>query len=319
MDEFCPSCGFPLFWDDPAADAEASSASDSDMRRVPEEAVGEDTRPWAPPPEATPPPRRPPAPPPVPPPAPAPAPVAAPAPPSVACPACLEPNPAARVLCQRCGALLRPEQAPPPPSRPRPPRAPRRWLIPVAVLAGAVLVGVAAGVLVAVLRPGPGGGGPPATTARTTPALAQVDPRTISARASSELPPDQGITYSIRNTLDGDTRTAWNNDSAKRGSGAGETLTYRFQSPVHLVRIDLVNGYAKTPKLHADNGRIQGVAIVADNRTFRTTLSDTADRQRVDRDFGLTSSVTLRVTSIYRGARYTDLALTEIEFWALPG
>jgi hypothetical protein len=27
----------------------------------------------------------------------------------------------------------------------------------------------------------------------------------------------------------------------------------------------------------------------------------------------------LRVTSIYPGARYTDLALTEIAFWTVPG
>jgi hypothetical protein len=126
------------------------------------------------------------------------------------------------------------------------------------------------------------------------------------------------VSYSIRNTLDGNTRTAWNNHSAARGSGAGETLTYRFSSSVHLVRIDLVNGYAKTAELRADNGRIRGVVILTDRRTLRATLSDTASRQRLDRDFGMTSEVTLRVTSIYPGARYTDLALTEIAFWAAP-
>jgi hypothetical protein len=55
-----------------------------------------------------------------------------------------------------------------------------------------------------------------------------VDPRSITARASSQLPPTQGLTYSIRNTLDGNTRTAWNNYSAVRGSGVGETLSRRM-------------------------------------------------------------------------------------------
>jgi hypothetical protein len=32
----------------------------------------------------------------------------------------------------------------------------------------------------------------------------------------------------------------------------------------------------------------------------------------------MTREVTLRVTSICPGARYTDLALTEIAFWAAP-
>jgi hypothetical protein len=158
------------------------------------------------------------------------------------------------------------------------------------------------------------------TTARAAaaPAPVKLDPRSISASASSELPPADNVTYSIRNTLDGDTRTAWNNHSAVRGSGVGETLTYRFPSPVHLVRIDLVNGYAKTAELRAANGRIRGVVILTDGRMLRATLSDTASRQRLDRDFGLTRRVTLRVTSIYPGGRYTDLALTEIAFWAVP-
>ena len=311
MDELCPGCGCPLLWDEQAADEGAQSGTD--VQRVPDREAGEDTSPWAPPfATETPPPRAPAPPPPAVPPPP---PVAA----TVSCPACLEPNPEDRVLCQHCGALLRAEPAPPPP--PRPPRSLRRSrvAVAVAVLALAVLVSVAAGVLVAVLGPGPGRPSPPATTARPGPRLARVDPRSINARASSELPPTRGLTYSVRNTLDGDIRTAWNNNSALRGSGVGETLTYRFQSPLHLVRIALINGYAKSAELHADNGRIRGVAVATDTGTFQATLSDTADRQRLDRDFGLTRTVTVQVTSIYPGARYTDLALTEIEFWAVQG
>jgi Double zinc ribbon len=242
---------------------------------------------------------------------------------SFACPECREPNPASRLLCQRCGALLEPAQAPLPASLAR--GAPWRWRAPLVLLAIAAVGAAAAAVLGAALR-SDGRLSPSAPSVRTTAraaaasALVRVDPGSISASASSELPPADTVTYWIRNTLDGDTRTAWNNHSAADGSGVGETLTYRFSSPVHLVRIDLVNGYAKTAELRADNGRIKGVVILTDrrSRTLRTTLSDTASRQRLDRDFGMTSKVTLRVTSIYRGARYTDLALSEIAFWVVP-
>jgi hypothetical protein len=83
------------------------------------------------------------------------------------------------------------------------------------------------------------------------------------------------------------------------GNGVGETMTYRFPSPVHLVPIALVNGYAKTPRLRADNGRIRGVVILADQGTLGATLSDTPSRQRLDQDIGVTRKLTLRVTSIY--------------------
>src|SRR6266511_3544374 len=227
-------------------------------------------------------------------------------PPSFACPACLEPNPASRLLCQRCGALLEPEQEPLPPSWS--PGAPWRWRGPLILLGVAAVGAMAAVVLAAALRsdgrlspPAPPTGAAAAPSpVQAAPAAVEVDPRSISASASSELPPADSVTYSIRNTLDGNSRTAWNNHSA-------------------VVRIGLVNGYAKTAELRAANGRIRGVLITTDARTLRATLSDTASPQRLNRDFGLTRKVTLRVTSIYPGARYTDPALTEIAFWALPG
>ena len=236
------------------------------------------------------------------------------------CPTCREPNPAARLLCQSCGGLLEPPQAPLPASLA--PGTPRRWRTPLILLAIAAVAAAAAAGLTSSLRPegrlAPSAR-PPAPSARAAAeAPVQVDPGTISARASSELPPDGTVTYSIRNTLDGDTRTAWNSHGAVDGNGVGMTLTYRFPSPVHLVGIALVNGYAKTPRLRADNGRIRGVVILADQRTVRVTLADTPSRQRLDQDVGMTRKLTLRVTSIYPGTRYRDLALSEITFWAVP-
>jgi hypothetical protein len=236
------------------------------------------------------------------------------------CPSCRGPNPGSRLLCQYCGGLLEPAQAPLPACLA--PGMPWRWRAPLLLLAIAAVAAAAAAVFAASLRQD----GPLSQSARSTAtsaraaaaAPAQVDARSISARASSELPPDGKVTYSIGNTLDGDTRTAWNSHGAVDGDGVGETLTYRFRSPVHLVRIALVNGYAKTPRLRADNGRIRGVLIRADQRRVRVTLADTPSRQRLDRDVGVTRQLTLRVTSIYPGARYSDLALSEITFWAAP-
>jgi hypothetical protein len=81
--------------------------------------------------------------------------------------------------------------------------------VPLTLLAMVAVGGVAAVVLVATLK-SDGGQPPPATatTARAATAPVRIDPRSLTARASSQLPPTQGLTYWIRNTLDGDTRTA---------------------------------------------------------------------------------------------------------------
>jgi hypothetical protein len=238
---------------------------------------------------------------------------------SMACPECGQPNPASRLLCRYCSALLEPAQAPLPASLA--PGAPWRWRAPLILLGIAAVAAALAAVLAASLRTQGPASPSKATSAPAAAASAPVklDPGSISASASSELPPDGNVTYWIRNTLDGNPRTAWNSHSAVDGDGVGQTLTYRFSSPVHLVRIALVNGYAKTPELRTDNSRIRGVVIRTDQHTVQASLTDTAARQRVDRDFGLTRKVTLQVTSIYPGARYTDLALTDIAFWVAPG
>jgi hypothetical protein len=50
----------------------------------------------------------------------------------------------------------------------------------------------------------------------------------------------------------------------------------------------------------------------------RVTFAGIPSRPRLDQDVGVTRKLTLRVTSIYPRARYSDLALSEITFWAVP-
>src|SRR6266498_148599 len=211
-DQYCPSCGFALSWNERTADGDGET--DSDLQRVPADKDDEATSPGSPPPKVETPRPQPPAP----------TLVVAPPPPSFACPACLEPNPETRLLCQRCGALLEPEQEPLPPSWS--PGAPWRWRGPLILLGVAAVGAMAAVVLAAALRsdgrlspPAPPTGAAAAPSpVQAAPAAVEVDPRSISASASSELPPADSVTYSIRNTLDGNSRTAWNNHSAVAGS-----------------------------------------------------------------------------------------------------
>lgn len=149
---------------------------------------------------------------------------------SLACPSCGAPNPTSRLLCRRCGGLLEPARAPLPASLA--PGAPWRWRAPLVLLAIAAVGAAAAAMLGAALKSG-GVLSPPAPSVATTGAaapraLVKLDPHSISASASSQLPPEDKVTYWIGNTLDGDLRTAWNSHGAVDGSGIGQTMTYRF-------------------------------------------------------------------------------------------
>jgi hypothetical protein len=148
---------------------------------------------------------------------------------------------------------------------------------------------------------------------RALPGAGKLDADLISASSSSFHPSDRGITYSPRNTLDGNRNTAWNAD----GPGPGESLHFEFARPVRLRRIDLVNGYAKDRLTFGGNARLRNVTFVVDARTLRRTLRDSMQWQSVRARFGVTTSLTIEVQSVYPGSRpdWNDAALTEIRFW----
>lgn len=151
VDEFCPSCGYPLFWEqaDDAAGSQ-SEAGGSEMARLPGDDATLKIPPTASDPEST---ARP-APPPSPEPSPRAAGAANPeaAEPSVEatsspsagtrCGACGQANPAERVLCQRCGVDLRPAQTPPAqrPARVAAPSRSRGLIVALVVVVPVVVV-----------------------------------------------------------------------------------------------------------------------------------------------------------------------------------
>ncbi len=240
------------------------------------------------------------------------------------CPACGVSNPPERTFCSHCAAPLTGQSrttTPIPvvssaPARRR--RGPPLFLIVV------VLVLVAAGVVL-VNRGGDdkeSASPPPTTVAPSTTVTAvpttapraptRIDPSTITASATSTLPDEAPYTYGIKNTLDGNLETAWNDGAP--GAGAGEKLTYRFRSPVDVKTIGLINGYASTPELFKQNARIRDMVVVTDFARFPVTLSDSLARQELNLAFGRTASVVIEIVSVYPGNRYDDLALTEIDF-----
>lgn len=243
-----------------------------------------------------------------------------PGPGEVDCPRCRERNPMERVRCQRCGLELRVPQAVAPPPLPIPPSAaapPRsgsvaRKLLPVA---GAV-VGAVALIAVAVFLAGRGpdldGDPPPGGGGAAPPGLVRVDPRSVRASASSTNP-DQG--FAVANTLDGDAGTTWQSDGGRLRSNVGVRLTYQFTNPVQLTRITLVNGDGRSPADYANNQRVKRLRLTSGSWSARWNLDDRAEPQTLAVEAGSVSSLTLEVESTYPGARFKDLAVTEVAFY----
>jgi hypothetical protein len=116
---------------------------------------------------------------------------------------------------------------------------------------------------------------------------------------------------------DGDPRTAWTHGT--KTDGVGEWLRFKV-TPLKgatRVRMRVRNGYQKTPKLFAANGRARAVTVVLlpSGKATEVELGDRADWQEVvaTQPSGPLEGVELRFRSVYAGKKYTDLCVSDVE------
>lgn len=245
---------------------------------------------------------------------------------SLTCTTCGQRNPAGRVRCERCAASLAMPVAEPEPMQRRSSGRGRTVLIMTGVLL-ALAAGAGVGWLVLDRDPQPeapsGSSSASPTASRTTSTasktgdgLQAVAASRIRASASSQLPSatDQ---FSIDNVLDDDPLTVWNSNGAQVGPTGPVTLTFRFTKPVDLQRIDIVNGSQKSSESFSANGRPRGLSIRSDSSADTVTLQDEEGSQRLDYDWGPTTTVVIVINSVYRdGATFSDMAISDITFTA---
>ncbi len=178
----------------------------------------------------------------------------------------------------------------------------------------AVGIAVAVAVAIIVFVPGSDEDPPdPGSTAPGRPELALLSPREISASASSTLDPQPPNTYVAANSIDGDPATAW--AEGREGSAAGATITWTFDHPVDLRRVEVINGYAKSDAVFLKNLRIRSADITTASGRLTTILKDTSDVQTLPVPPGSTGFVRLRIASVYGDPALEDCLLSEIDFF----
>ncbi|SFL91362.1 NADase-type glycan-binding domain-containing protein [Shimia aestuarii] len=136
---------------------------------------------------------------------------------------------------------------------------------------------------------------------------------------SSALAPQSGNRYDIGSMRDANDYTAWCEGVPGPGIGEQITLSYRFAGP--LERIWISNGYAKSPKSFADNGRIRDITVhfwaVDDpqRRTLQYRLADHGKEQPIPIPWTTLQprAIEIVIDSVYPGARWQDTCVNE--FW----
>lgn len=141
--------------------------------------------------------------------------------------------------------------------------------------------------------------------------------------ASSELAPESGITYEVKNLGDIDRSTAW--VEGVPGYGEGEVVRSIFfngplEGSVPFRGLTILNGYAKSDGAWESNGRVHLLEMRFNGEIlYIIEILDSQQPQSVywQEEIPVSNDdiLELEIISVYPGIRYDDTALTELIFW----
>jgi len=119
--------------------------------------------------------------------------------------------------------------------------------------------------------------------------------------------------YAPKNVFDGKKTTAWFEGSP--GDGIGEWMKITFSESKKMKKIGLIAGYPKTAKLFKQNNRIKAATLIFSNGDTQVlNFKDKKEMQYFDiASDSKTSYVKIVVNSVYRGSKYRDTCITEID------
>ncbi len=119
---------------------------------------------------------------------------------------------------------------------------------------------------------------------------------------------------------DGDPMTAWVEGAGDSGEGEWIRFYLSRLEGTEALRLRVQNGYQKSTNLYKANARPQQIEVklLPSGMTQAFTLEDQAGWQelRITQPRGRLEAVELKVVSVYAGSKYTDLAVSDVEFYA---
>jgi len=129
-----------------------------------------------------------------------------------------------------------------------------------------------------------------------------------------------GYAFEPENVLDGDPRTSWQ-PATSRAGGVGEHLTFHFDEPTRIARIEVANGFLRADSLgdlFLANNRIREAVLrsgddVVELLTFEPFFRGLAS---VPLDARPRTELRLEVLSHTRGWQWNDLAISQVRFVA---
>lgn len=121
--------------------------------------------------------------------------------------------------------------------------------------------------------------------------------------------------YNAGHLFDGRNDRAWVEGAP--GPGKGETLVFELGEPRQISKILIRNGYQRSPEHFKANARLKSFTISVPAKPAQSfTLRDTEGDQFLEFSPPVSSAFfNLKIDEVYRGAKFDDMAISEIVFF----
>ncbi len=137
-------------------------------------------------------------------------------------------------------------------------------------------------------------------------------PEFTGVTASSVLPASGKITYDPECAADGYPDTAW----SPAPDDKSPWIELSADEKQTVAGFYIVNGYAKSERLFLENRRAKSITVTVDGAEYSFTLEDGefGERERIELpEPAETSVLKITVNSSYKGTKYDDICITDIE------
>jgi hypothetical protein len=145
--------------------------------------------------------------------------------------------------------------------------------------------------------------------------LQLVAPKSVTGKAVASLMLQPQSAYGVQNLFDSRTEFAWATDG-KKSDGIGETVSLQFDATQNLSGIMIWNGYQRSDTHYYANSRVAKLSVkINEQPEFTLAVADHNGLQllRFPKLFVDVKNMTMKITGIYPGKSYKDLAISEMK------
>ncbi len=129
--------------------------------------------------------------------------------------------------------------------------------------------------------------------------------------ASTTLSPETA--YGVDNLFDSRKEFTW--CEGAKSDGVNESITFAFSTAQKITGIQLWNGYQRSPKHFTANGRVKVLKVITDSGAQLINVKDLYGDQELTLTKPVTTkSIRLEIVEIYKGTKYADLCISELNF-----